>query len=91
MKRVSAQISGRVQGVSYRYFALNQARRLSLSGWVRNEADGSVSLVAEGEQEALEALLDRLRQGPPAAWVADVRVQWSVASREFDGFQVKFR
>jgi acylphosphatase len=68
------RISGRVQGVGYRDALRHEARRRSLTGWVRNRADGSVEALVQGTQEAVEALVGWARRGPPAADVADVRV-----------------
>jgi acylphosphatase len=82
--RLDASVRGRVQGVGYRYFALREAGRLGLSGWVANEADGSVHVVAEGERDALETLLARLEEGPPAGWVDGVATRWEPA-RGIDG------
>lgn len=90
MERLSARISGRVQGVSFRHFTRVQARALGLSGWVRNEADGAVRLVAEGPRAGLESLLAAVRQGPPAAHVRDVEVAWGAATGAFEGFAVRF-
>jgi acylphosphatase len=67
------QIHGRVQRVGYRAFARRAARRLGLTGWVRNRPDGTVELVAQGPESALDALLLRLRQGPPGAHVSEIR------------------
>jgi acylphosphatase len=67
-------VLGRVQGVFFRAGARDQARRLGLSGWVRNRADGSVELVACGEDAALARLADWLRRGPPSAQVDAVEV-----------------
>lgn len=61
--RLEARVTGRVQGVGFRQFVRYHARRLGLTGWVRNEPDGSVYLVAEGPRELLEQLLDAVRQG----------------------------
>jgi len=66
-------IEGRVQGVGFRYFTRKTAKGLGLSGFVRNLPDGSVEAVAAGTQEALEALEQQLRQGPPASRVDSVR------------------
>ena len=52
MKRLDASVCGHVQGVSYRYYASREAKRLKLTGWVRNERDGSVTVVAEGKEES---------------------------------------
>ncbi len=65
-------VTGRVQGVSYRAATQRKARRLGLTGWVRNLADGSVELYAYGEPEALAALREWLWIGPPRARVAVV-------------------
>jgi acylphosphatase len=75
-RRFKAEISGDVQGVGFRYFAQSHARRLGLEGYVRNSYDGAVEVEAEGSADALERFLDLLRQGPRAARVQDVRVDW---------------
>ena len=74
--RLEAFVHGRVQGVGFRYFARREARRLELDGWVANEADGSVRVVADGPREHLETLLEALREGPPAGIVERVVVNW---------------
>jgi acylphosphatase len=67
-------ITGRVQGVGYRIWAERAATALGLRGWVRNRADGSVELLATGEEDAVSRLIEACRQGPRAAVVADVAV-----------------
>jgi acylphosphatase len=74
--RLKATVTGRVQGVGYRYFVLAEAERLSLGGSVRNMPNGAVAVEAEGSQPKLLDLLERLRQGPPAARVERVDVDW---------------
>jgi acylphosphatase len=69
---IHAQVSGRVQGVGFRYSCCTEARRLGLSGWVRNEWNGGVEVWAEGEAEKLERLVQWLRRGPPGARVDSV-------------------
>ncbi len=86
--RLHATVSGRVQGVSFRFFVLEQASQLDLTGWVRNRWDGSVELTAEGNRQRLEALLSALRQGPPMASVEDVDFEWQVYTGEFIRFDV---
>lgn len=88
-ERLSARITGRVQGVGFRNFTQMRARRLDLTGWVRNEKDGSVRLEAEGPRTALEDLLNAVREGPRMARVDDVDVAWSEAADEFDVFRVR--
>ena len=74
--RITARVAGRVQGVGYRYFVQAEAARLELSGTVRNLPDGGVAVEAEGPRPALHELLGRLREGPPAARVTSVDVNW---------------
>jgi len=66
-------VTGRVQGVGYRDWTAHRARALELTGWVRNRSDGSVEIVAHGNQDALDRLAQSLVQGPPAAQVRSVR------------------
>jgi acylphosphatase len=89
--RLEARVTGRVQGVGFRYFVIAVARQLGLRGWVENEPDGSVSCVAEGPREALEELLRALWNGPPAARVDRVSARWSSPRGEFDGFGLRSR
>jgi DNA ligase D-like protein (predicted 3'-phosphoesterase) len=71
---VRAAVGGAVQGVGFRDAALREARRLGTMGWVRNEADGTVAVHAEGPEPAVEELIAFLREGPPGARVAEVDV-----------------
>jgi len=73
--RVRARVRGRVQGVSYRYATRAAARSLGLTGWVRNEDDGSVLVEAEGEPAAVERLVAWLGKGPPGARVTGVDLE----------------
>lgn len=88
--RLSAHITGRVQGVGFRAFTRRSARDLGLAGWVRNERDGSVRLVVEGARDDLEALLDAVRRGPPAARVRNVSANWDDATDELGSFSVRY-
>lgn len=65
-------VRGRVQGVGFRWFVEREAHRLDVAGWVRNNSDGSVEILAIGSRDQLSALRSRLRQGPRAARVDDV-------------------
>ncbi|OGO31990.1 MAG: hypothetical protein A2136_05805 [Chloroflexi bacterium RBG_16_54_11] len=87
--RLRAKVVGRVQGVSFRYFVLEQAESLDLTGWVRNMWDGSVEVLAEGLHQNLEELLTALRVGPPMAKVANVEVEWQSYLGDFSDFRVK--
>ena len=67
-------VSGRVQGVGFRWFVEREAATLGITGWVRNRDDGRVEVMATGTREQLSALDARLREGPRAARVDEVRV-----------------
>ncbi|TFI58027.1 acylphosphatase [Sphingomonas parva] len=69
------RVSGRVQGVFFRNWTIEQAQALGLRGWVRNRADGSVEILAFGEEAALRALVAKCHEGPRAAQVARVEVE----------------
>lgn len=73
--RVHLVVSGRVQGVWYRGAMQEEARRLGVTGWARNRPDGRVEVEAEGEPEAVDALVAWARRGPPSARVANVTVE----------------
>ena len=91
MKRLTATVTGLVQGVSYRYYTRREAKRLDLVGWIRNEDDGSVYVVAEGQDESLQRLIKFMGQGPPSAHVKQITTDWSPASGEFGSFEIRFR
>lgn len=83
-------VFGRVQGVGFRWFTLRRGRALGVSGWVRNNPDGSVGVRAEGCPSALNALESDLRSGPPGASVTDIRVREAEFSGKFTGFEVAY-
>lgn len=96
LKRLEATVHGLVQGVGYRWYARQMGRRLNLSGYVRNRSDGTVEVIAEGQEHALRAFLAYLESGPSAAVVQRVDARWSPASSKPDaasglfGFEVQF-
>ena len=87
--RAHAFISGSVQGVSFRYFTYHEALKHGLRGWVRNLADGRVEAVFEGEKERVEQVLEWFQNGPPAAKVENIEVDWDEPSESLNGFNVK--
>lgn len=91
-ERVRARIliSGRVQGVAFRWETQRTAQRIGVSGWVRNLVDGRVEAVAEGSSRKVNALVDWCRTGPPAARVDTVDIQWEDYQGVFEGFEITF-
>lgn len=88
MKRLTATVTGRVQGVYFRAYTQQEAQKLGLTGWVANRADGSVKVVAEGEAHLLQQLVQWLHHGPALARVDAVDEIWSTASGEFPRFSI---
>lgn len=87
--RLEATVRGRVQGVGFRYFVVRESRRLGLAGWVANDLDGSVRVVAEGDETAIGALEDALHRGPPGAIVERVSGVRMPATGGFGAFGVR--
>jgi acylphosphatase len=89
--RLSATIYGRVQGVYFRYFVRNVARKLSLKGYVRNLASGdAIEVQAEGDKPQLDRLLEQLKAGSPGARVKRVEIDWSDYSGQFTDFRIRY-
>jgi acylphosphatase len=88
MERLHAVVRGDVQGVGFRYFVQRKAQQIGLSGWVRNNDDGTVELVAEGTREQLEQLKRALQEGPRMARVDRVETQWSNGTGDLRGFEL---
>lgn len=86
MPGVHLLVSGRVQGVGFRWFVRVAARRLRLSGWVRNRPDGSVEIAADGSPDQLDQLRSDLWRGPDGAVVSEV----ADLETEVDGFDFPF-
>jgi acylphosphatase len=89
VKRLHATVRGRVQGVGFRAFAAHEARSLGLAGWVRNEPDGSVAVMAQGKADAVDAFLAWLRRGPPSAHVTAVEPAWLTPGEDLASFEIR--
>lgn len=83
-------ISGRVQGVGFRYFTYRNATDLNIKGWVQNLQDGTVETVLAGPQENVEKMVDKLKEGPPSAHVQYVEeVDGSIDISKFNDFSIR--
>jgi acylphosphatase len=89
MRRVRLVIRGFVQGVSYRASTVDQARRLGLTGWVKNLRDGGVMLEAQGDTARIDALIEWCRDGPPHAQVEGVQVLEVLTEDAEQGFSIQ--
>jgi len=88
-KRVEIKVAGQVQGVSLRANTWNEARRLGLVGYVGNLNDGSVEIIAEGEEENLKRILSWVKGSPGFAQIEEIKFFWQKPSGEFSDFQIK--
>jgi acylphosphatase len=87
--RLIATVLGTVQGVGYRYYAEREANRLGLAGYVRNKPDGSVEVVAEGDENVLKGFISLLRTGPSSSEVTDIKFSLVPATGEYYDFSVR--
>ena len=89
MKQAHVFISGKVQGVGYRYFVKSNARKLGLAGWVRNVEDGGVEAVFQGEETVIEKMIAFCRQGPFLAEVENIGFEWEEAEEPYSDFTIR--
>ncbi len=83
-------VSGRVQGVWFRGFTQRVAEDAGVRGWVRNIPGRRVEALLQGERDAVEKVVDLMREGPPGAAVTDLAVSWGPPSGEFHGFDIRY-
>ncbi len=90
MPRIHIVVDGRVQGVGYRYFALNCAQGLQVTGWARNSPDGTVEIEAQAEGDVLETFVENLRRGPSFARVTDIDTRSIAEVESEDRFHIRY-
>ncbi|GAB4194794.1 MAG: acylphosphatase [Sandaracinaceae bacterium] len=89
LKRIHLVIRGRVQGVYYRASAVREAKRLGLTGWVKNRPDNAVEVVAEGEEDQVKDFLAWAQHGPSTARVDKIDTRWRSYTGEFASFTIE--
>lgn len=89
MEEIQVTIYGNVQGVGFRYWAREQALTLNIKGLAKNETDGSVTVVGQGERKNLEKFLAICQSNPPAGKVVNVTVNWQKPKEQFDSFVIR--
>lgn len=89
MKTVHIIVTGRVQGVGFRYFTIRYANDIGLHGWVRNMPDDRVETVLQGPDRDIERMIELLQKGPGTSIVTELKIR-EVESEEFSGFNVRF-
>jgi len=88
---VNLYVSGRVQGVGFRFYTVRVAKRFGITGWVRNLYDGRVEIYAEGPKANLQGFIDEIKIGPPSAHVSNVVEYWkNITTTNFSDFSITF-
>jgi acylphosphatase len=88
MKRYEITVFGDVQGVFYRHHALKKAKELGITGWIRNEANGNISMIVEGESDALKDFIDWVWEGSPMSDVTDIGIEERDVTGELGEFRI---
>jgi acylphosphatase len=88
-KQIILKIYGKVQGVFFRDSSQRKAKELNLFGWVKNESDGTVQILAEGEEKDLKELIEWCKNGPNHAKVDKVDIEWLNFANQFNDFLIK--
>lgn len=89
MRAVRIKITGDVQGVFYRHNAKKTADSLKILGWTKNEHDGSVTVVAQGEEDSITRMIEWSREGSPMATVSDVKIENIDTDESLKGFEIR--
>ena len=89
-KAIHIIVHGIVQGVGFRFFVRDQSRQYDITGWVRNRADGTVEIFAEGEEDNLKKFLVRVREGPSFGHVSRLEKEWLEPGNKYNDFQIVF-
>jgi acylphosphatase len=90
MKQLNIRITGRVQGIGYRHFAVRSAREFDIRGSVRNMPDGSVQVIALGEEDNLAGFIEKLRKGPTFSLVRDLQIEELATTKDYEDFHVEY-
>ena len=85
---VNMKITGKVQGVGFRYFVLRQAQELGITGWVSNKSNGDVEALAQGDKEDLDQFIAKVKQGPSFSRVEDVSLNWLIEAEQYFSFEI---
>ncbi len=88
--RAHVYVSGRVQGVYFRGYTQEQARKRGVRGWVRNLPDGRVEAAFEGDRTAVQQMIEWCREGPPSARVDDIQARWEEATGQEQSFEARY-
>lgn len=87
-KTVKITVSGRVQGVGFRYYIYNIANNLGLTGYVKNLFNGDVEVFAEGREEFLQELVKKAKEGPSGSYVEKTKIEWLEFKNKYSNFEI---
>ncbi len=87
---VELTVSGKVQGVNFRWFTVLAGRDLSLTGYAKNRSNGTVEVIAEGNRTNIEKLIEKVKQGPALSRVDEVEITWLENSDQFENFEIQY-
>ncbi|MEA2096098.1 MAG: acylphosphatase [Candidatus Cloacimonadota bacterium] len=90
MKNLEIIVSGRVQGVCYRAFVLHRAKELNIKGYAKNMVNGSVKVIAIGEENTMNIFITMLKEGPSMARVDEIQTSKIIIGEEYSGFSIKY-
>jgi acylphosphatase len=90
IKTYNILISGRVQGVGFRYFAVSVAEKYDVMGFVRNISGGKVEIVCQGEEDELKSFMDEVRQGPAFSVITDTVTEEVPENKKYSSFEIKY-
>lgn len=90
MIRSHLLVHGHVQGVGFRYYTLQQAQSLQITGWVKNNVDGTVEIEAQGESEQLKRFIERVKKGSPFSKVQHVQIRTTDQLKNYRSFRLKY-
>jgi acylphosphatase len=88
--RANIIVQGLVQGVGYRFFAVEQAKNFNVQGYAKNLPNGNVEIIAEGGEGAIKGFIEQLRIGPPSAQISAVDVEWTDSEFGFTEFDIRY-
>ena len=85
---VNMKITGKVQGVGFRFFVQQQAQKLGINGWVSNKSNGDVEALAQGEKADLEQFIAKIKEGPSFSRIDNVNLEWMNKGEQYFGFEI---
>ena len=85
---LNMKITGKVQGVGFRFFVQQQAQKLGINGWVSNKSNGDVEALAQGEKADLEQFIAKVKEGPSFSRVENVSLNWVKEAEQYFGFEI---